>query len=414
MKTSRIISILSLTIILSPVFAFAAELSDCDAETIDCSCDPYPQIDSSKITVIDDCYDQCSAEAAAGNDDISGYTLQCEIAGVLTTIDQDIVGSVGAAFDDSYYASPELSVEIPGLSFTPAYKEGGSVNTNYLGEYIQAVYSWLIPAASLLAVVMMMIGGLQWMLARGDSGKIGNAKTKLKNATTGLVLLLAAYSITYVVDPNLLTYDSLSVSYIEAEWVSTENTSYDVTDPDLDLSDPPSTESDVPSVGTNGVTYYTQRGNNTSYSCDTTVSSSGCGPTSAAMVYHHYGDSSATPSSVAYKFLEEGFRVCDASCNCQGTSWAAFGGSSFASSLGLKEEQISISNTTRILEVLGNDEPIIVSVGPSIFTSSGHFIVLTGVTAEGKIMINDPNSGITEATQAEVFEPLKFAVRLYK
>ncbi|KKS08502.1 MAG: hypothetical protein UU63_C0061G0005 [Candidatus Uhrbacteria bacterium GW2011_GWF2_41_430] len=37
-----------------------------------------------------------------------------------------------------------------------------------LGQYINAVYSWLLTGASLLAVVIMMIGGIEYILARGN------------------------------------------------------------------------------------------------------------------------------------------------------------------------------------------------------------------------------------------------------
>ena len=33
-------------------------------------------------------------------------------------------------------------------------------------------------------------------------------------------------------------------------------------------------------------------------------------------------------------------------------------------------------------------------MGPGDFTEQGHFIVLTGVTDDGKIIVNDPNSRI--------------------
>jgi len=60
----------------------------------------------------------------------------------------------------------------------------------------------LIPAGSLLAIVMIMIGGLQYMLARGDSGKLSNAKTRIQNAAVGMVLLLCAVTIAQFIDPS--------------------------------------------------------------------------------------------------------------------------------------------------------------------------------------------------------------------
>lgn len=37
-------------------------------------------------------------------------------------------------------------------------------------------------------------------------------------------------------------------------------------------------------------------------------------------------------------------------------------------------------------------QPVICSMKPGDFTTTGHFIVLTGLTDDGKLMINDPNS----------------------
>ena len=45
----------------------------------------------------------------------------------------------------------------------------------------------------------------------------------------------------------------------------------------------------------------------------------------------------------------------------------------------------------RVLDNLEVGNPIICVVGPGDFTSSGHYIVLTGLE-NGKITINDPNS----------------------
>ena len=79
-----------------------------------------------------------------------------------------------------------------------------------LPDYINAGYNYLLPVAALLAVVVMMIGGLQWMLARGDAGRIQKAKDRLRNATTGLVLLMLAVVMAQFVDPRLVELRYLS------------------------------------------------------------------------------------------------------------------------------------------------------------------------------------------------------------
>jgi hypothetical protein len=44
-----------------------------------------------------------------------------------------------------------------------------------------------------------------------------------------------------------------------------------------------------------------------------------------------------------------------------------------------------------IVAAMENGHPVICLQRKGIFTSGGHFIVLTGVTEDGKILVNDPN-----------------------
>lgn len=43
------------------------------------------------------------------------------------------------------------------------------------------------------------------------------------------------------------------------------------------------------------------------------------------------------------------------------------------------------------LQALSEGCPVISSQRAGLFTSGGHFIVLRGVTANGKVLVNDPN-----------------------
>jgi hypothetical protein len=92
---------------------------------------------------------------------------------------------------------------------------GSTTQVGNLPTYINAVYAWLLPAASLVAVVMMMIGGLQYVMARGKSKYIDAAKTRITNAITGLVLLLSAYVLLNLVDPRFTRFQSLQVPLIK-------------------------------------------------------------------------------------------------------------------------------------------------------------------------------------------------------
>ncbi len=86
---------------------------------------------------------------------------------------------------------------------------GSVTQANSLGDYINAVYSFLLIGASLLAVVFMMIGGIEYVLARGNLSKLGTAKAHFRQAVTGIVLLFGSYAIANIVDPHFVTFNRL-------------------------------------------------------------------------------------------------------------------------------------------------------------------------------------------------------------
>lgn len=92
---------------------------------------------------------------------------------------------------------------------------GNVTEVENLPMYINAVYTWMLPAASLIAVVMMMIGGLQYTLARGKSKYIEKAKTRITNAITGIVILMSAFVILNLIDPRLVSFDALKIPMVK-------------------------------------------------------------------------------------------------------------------------------------------------------------------------------------------------------
>ena len=71
-----------------------------------------------------------------------------------------------------------------------------------------------------------------------------------------------------------------------------------------------------------------------------------------------------------------------------GTTWSFM--TEGARALGLDVTEIPMDET-RIRNNLEVGNPIVCIVGPGDFTTTGHFIVLTGLK-DGKITVNDPNS----------------------
>lgn len=71
-----------------------------------------------------------------------------------------------------------------------------------------------------------------------------------------------------------------------------------------------------------------------------------------------------------------------------GSYWILFEDSAEILGLTLQERTY---NTQKVVEALQNGQIVIALQGPGLFTSGGHFILLTGITENGTIMVNDPN-----------------------
>lgn len=109
----------------------------------------------------------------------------------------------------------------------------------------------------------------------------------------------------------------------------------------------------------------------------------GCGPTVLSMaICGLTGKDDVTPYVVAQYAQKEGFYV-----EGTGTSWdlMRLGGEDF----GVKAEEIPLSES-QVLGALRRGEPVVCSVGPGDFTTSGHFILLVG-EEDGRIRLHDPN-----------------------
>lgn len=121
---------------------------------------------------------------------------------------------------------------------------------------------------------------------------------------------------------------------------------------------------------------------------DGNIAINGCGPTCLSMVATGLlGDTSMTPKWVADFSSSSGY------CTENGeTSWTLM--SEGAAQLGLYARQVDRWYASALIEELSAGYPIICSMGPGDFTDLGHFIVLVGVTEDGKVIVNDPNSRV--------------------
>lgn len=118
----------------------------------------------------------------------------------------------------------------------------------------------------------------------------------------------------------------------------------------------------------------------------TDVRTAACGPTSLTMVYVYLtGKTDLDPASMAAFADEHNFAPTGA------TEWRFM--TEGASLLGLKSTAVS-PNRASVTSALKSDKPIICSVSPGDFTSTGHFIVLKSIDERGMVEVYDPNSAL--------------------
>ena len=135
-----------------------------------------------------------------------------------------------------------------------------------------------------------------------------------------------------------------------------------------------------------GLTYYSQldsRWSSKMYSSienkSQTIGSSGCGPTSAAMVVSSI-KGNITPDTMAELYTKYGYRSAN-----QGTYWSAFKWTADIFDIGYSECYKLDDAVTK----LKDNNYIIASCNQGLFTYGGHFIVLVGIEGD-YIKVYDP------------------------
>ena len=117
---------------------------------------------------------------------------------------------------------------------------------------------------------------------------------------------------------------------------------------------------------------------------DDVIAVNGCGPTCLSMVIAGLtGKNTITPYTIASYAEQQGYYAPDS-----GTSWSLM--SDGAAHFGIIGEELTLSRSARE-NALSSGQPIICSMRPGDFTTTGHFIVITGLK-DGKFIIKDPNS----------------------
>jgi len=114
---------------------------------------------------------------------------------------------------------PKLQIDIPTIRFSPANPcttvgDESKLCVNWIAEYIAGIYKYAIGIVGILATVVMMIGGVMWIMSGGNASTAGEAKSWITASLTGLIITLTSYMILFQINPALVIWGPLKIEQV--------------------------------------------------------------------------------------------------------------------------------------------------------------------------------------------------------
>ncbi|MGI5827122.1 MAG: pilin [Patescibacteria group bacterium] len=128
-------------------------------------------------------------------------------------------GTVAAAAQREFTFTPQVG--IPGSEFqvgeniSVGETKNGTTSSTLLADYIRSFYIYALNILGVLAVLILMAGGVQWIISGGNTKKIESAKKMISGSLFGSFLLLGSYFILNTINPNLTKLPAIEMRSIE-------------------------------------------------------------------------------------------------------------------------------------------------------------------------------------------------------
>lgn len=103
------------------------------------------------------------------------------------------------------FASPvQAQSFVKEINYTLEQPFGNTSVVTSFGQYLQMVYSYSAGIIGIIAVVLIMAGGIMWIGAAGNEQIIGTAKEIIISALTAVVIIVLSYAILIFISPRLV------------------------------------------------------------------------------------------------------------------------------------------------------------------------------------------------------------------
>lgn len=128
------------------------------------------------------------------------------------------------------FTPPDFQVKIPGLDKfeTITCTTGKECSIPWIGQYISGIYNYALAIVGIIAAIVLMAGGLMWLISGGDASKITQAKELIIGSISGLVILIASYALLAIVNPDLVNLKPVRITPIEKIVIEGDNNSPNV------------------------------------------------------------------------------------------------------------------------------------------------------------------------------------------
>ncbi len=172
----------------------------------------------------------CMTEAAAA-----------EFTGAAKTAVEPTAGSEGSETSAAPFTSvtPKLNVQIPGVTLSPATKEGSYVYIPFLAQYISGAYRYAVGIVLVIAIIMVAWGGFRYLIGSGFED-ITRGKEIIRDAIAGMLIVIGAYMILQTINPSTLDLSVLKLGLVTEEAIfESQRTTIVETRPDGSYPDAP-------------------------------------------------------------------------------------------------------------------------------------------------------------------------------
>lgn len=117
------------------------------------------------------------------------------------------------------FEAPQLQIDLPTLNLTKqvqctASGDNWECKIPWIGEYVKAIYDYGLGIAGILAAIVLMAGGVVWLVSAGDASRVSLAKELISGSVTGLVILMCSYILLIQINPDLTRFKPIKIGAI--------------------------------------------------------------------------------------------------------------------------------------------------------------------------------------------------------